>query len=181
MPRTPSALIDPSLLKWARSAAGMTTEEAAKRLSVRPERLMAWEKGKEPLTIAQLRAAARVYKRPLAVFYLPEPPRDFQPLRDFRRLPETEEERLSPQLQAAIRRAHSLREAALELRDMAGEPPTEAPRIDPAPRDPEAFAVLARERLGVSLATQLEWADPGRALSGWTAALEDLDVMVLQP
>jgi Zn-dependent peptidase ImmA (M78 family) len=32
----------------------------------------------------------------------------------------------------------------------------------------------------VGLATQLDWSDPGRALGGWMAALEDLDVMVLQ-
>lgn len=71
-------------------SAALTVEEAAKRLGQPPDRLAAWEPGEERLSVAQLRDAARVYKRPLAVFYLPEPPRDFQPLRDFRRLPDAE-------------------------------------------------------------------------------------------
>lgn len=37
-------------------------------------------------TIAQLRKAAEVYKRSLAVFFLSEPPEGFDTLRDFRRL-----------------------------------------------------------------------------------------------
>jgi Zn-dependent peptidase ImmA (M78 family)/transcriptional regulator with XRE-family HTH domain len=180
MPRTPVAIIEPSLLKWARATAGLMVEEAAKKLSVAPERLMAWEEGDEEISIAQLRAAARVYKRPLAVFYLPEPPRDFQPLRDFRRIPGVEPKQLSPELQAAIRRAHSQREIALELRGLAQEPVRNAPGIEAAPTNPEAFGEAARKLLGVGLATQLDWTDPGRALVGWTAALEQQDIMVLQ-
>ena len=180
MARTPPALIEPALLKWARASAGLTVEEAAKKLGQTPERLAAWEEGEEQLSVAQLRDAARIYKRPLAVFHLPEPPRDFQPLRDFRRVPEAEATRLSPELQHTIRRAHAQREAALELRELAGEPTRPSPTLDTAPRDPEAFGAAGRKLLGVGLDAQLDWTDPGRALGGWMAALEDLDVMVLQ-
>ena len=114
------------------------------------------------------------------MFHLPEPPRDFQPLRDFRRVPEAEATRLSPELQHTIRRAHAQREAALELRELAGEPTRPSPTLDTAPRDPEAFGAAGRKLLGVGLDAQLDWTDPGRALGGWMAALEDLDVMVLQ-
>ena len=37
-------------------------------------------------SIPQLKKLAGVYKRPLSVFFLPEPPSDFMALRDFRRL-----------------------------------------------------------------------------------------------
>lgn len=180
MARTPPALIEPALLKWARASAGLTVEEAARKLGQSPERLTSWEEGDDQLTIAQLRDAARIYKRPFAVFYLPEPPRDFQPLRDFRRVPDAETKRLSPELQESIRRAHSQREAALELRELTDEPTRLAPKLDLASKDPEAFGAAARKLLGVGLGAQFDWATPGRALAGWTAALEDLDVMVLQ-
>jgi hypothetical protein len=65
---------------------------------------------------------------PVAIFYLPEPPLDFQPLRDYRRVPEAQLGQLSPELLAVIRRAHAVREAALELRELADEPVRPAPK-----------------------------------------------------
>jgi len=179
MTRTPEAIIEHTLLVWARVNTGLTVEEAAGKIGVPVDRLERWEAGEERLSIAQLRKVAVVYKRPLAVFYLSEPPRDFQPLRDFRRLPAAEGG-LSPELRAAIRRAHTQREVALELRAVADEPVKDAPRIKPVPKDPEEFAALARGLLGVGLETQYDWTDAGRALNGWIAAMEDLDVLVFQ-
>ena len=98
----------------------------------------------------------------------------------FRRIADPASRKLSPELRSAIRRAQSQREAALELRELADEPVQPAPTIDPSPADPEAFGAAARKLLGVGVATQLDWTDPGRALAGWTTALEDRDVMVLQ-
>jgi IrrE N-terminal-like domain len=61
---------------------------AAKAAHVTVERLKAWEsdKDEDAPTLGQLRDLAAKYHFPLAVFYLPEPPKDFLPLRDFRRL-----------------------------------------------------------------------------------------------
>lgn len=180
MARTPEAIIEPDLLVWARRSIGLDIETAAKRLRVSSERLQSWETGGARPTIAQLRNAATVYKRPLAIFYLPEPPRDFHPLRDYRRLPDAEIGKLSPDLHAAIRRGHAVREAALELRELADEPVATAPRLDQGTRDPEQFGVAARELLGVSLDRQIGWQDPGRALNGWIDAMSRLDVLILQ-
>ena len=78
------AKITPSVMKWARTTAHYSIDEAAKRIKRKPEEISGWETDDLLPTIAQLRNAAKVYKRPLAVFYLPEPPKDFQTLRDFR-------------------------------------------------------------------------------------------------
>jgi Zn-dependent peptidase ImmA (M78 family)/transcriptional regulator with XRE-family HTH domain len=180
MARTPDALINPELLVWARRAAGFEAEAAAERLRVAPERLRAWEAGEAPPTVAQLRAVARLYKRPLAVFYLPEPPLDFQPLRDFRRLPEAELGRLSPELLAVIRRARAVREAAMELRELADEPVPPAPVLGDGRSDPERFGAAARALLGVSVEQQAGWHDERRALNAWVEAISALDVLVLQ-
>jgi Zn-dependent peptidase ImmA (M78 family)/transcriptional regulator with XRE-family HTH domain len=159
---------------------GLDLAAVSSKLKITEERLAAWEEGGESPTIAQMRKLAALYKRPLAVFYLPEPPVDFQPLRDFRRLPAAELGIQSPALHSAIRRAHFQREAALDLRALVGEPVSEAPRLMGAARDPEAVGHEARQLLNVDLQTQFSWDDPGRALRGWTEAIEELDVLVLQ-
>ncbi len=180
MPRTPDALIKPELLIWARKSAGYGLEDAAKKLRVDKERLGAWEAGDARPTIAQLRAAAKLYRRPLAIFYLPEPPRDYQPLRDYRRLPDADLGKLSPELLATIRRAHAVREAALELRELDDEDVASPPTVDSRLRDPERLGEAARRLLGVTLEQQSIWGDPGRALSAWIDAVVRLDLLVLQ-
>jgi len=81
------AKVKPELLRWARESAGYSVTEAARKLSkLAPERLEQWESGEDQPTIAQLRHMARVYRRPLSVFYLPEVPM-FPVMHDFRRLP----------------------------------------------------------------------------------------------
>src|SRR5689334_17985220 len=78
-------LPNPELLIWSRESIGLTQDAAAKKLKVRLNNIQSWERGTANPTLTQLRRLANIYKRPLAVFYLPERPVDFQPLRDFRR------------------------------------------------------------------------------------------------
>lgn len=79
------AFITPNVLKWARESAGMTEETAAARVSVPVDRLKEWENGTAQLTIRQAQTLAKAYKRPFALFFLPDVPRDFLPLQDFRK------------------------------------------------------------------------------------------------
>lgn len=79
------AYITPNVLKWARESARMAEETAAAKVSVTVERLKQWEEGINQPTIKQAQKLAKAYKRPFALFFLPEVPRDFQPLQDFRK------------------------------------------------------------------------------------------------
>ncbi|NWJ52350.1 MAG: ImmA/IrrE family metallo-endopeptidase [Bacteroidetes bacterium] len=79
------AYITPSILKWARESARMTDEVAAAKVSVSIDKLKAWENGISQPTINQAQILAKAYKRPFALFFLSEIPRDFQPLQDFRK------------------------------------------------------------------------------------------------
>lgn len=79
------AYITPNVLKWARESARMTEETAAAKVSVKVDRLKEWEAGTSQPTIKQAQKLAKAYKRPFALFFLPEIPRDFQPLQDFRK------------------------------------------------------------------------------------------------
>lgn len=138
MARTPDAIIRPELLVRARQSSGYDIAAAAAKVKVTEDRLRSWESGDARPTIAQLRNAARTYKRPLAIFYLPAPPVDFQPLRDYRRVPDPQLGRLSPELLATIRRARAVRETAIDLSELADEPVASAPRLGLA-GDPEGF------------------------------------------
>lgn len=63
----------------------MTEEIAAAKVAVSADKLKEWEAGISEPTIRQAQTLAKAYKRPFALFFLPEIPRDFQPLQDFRR------------------------------------------------------------------------------------------------
>lgn len=77
--------ITPSVLKWARESARISEETAAAKISVSIDKLKEWEEGVSQPTIRQAEILAKSYKRPFALFFLPDIPRDFQPLQDFRK------------------------------------------------------------------------------------------------
>jgi Zn-dependent peptidase ImmA (M78 family)/transcriptional regulator with XRE-family HTH domain len=79
------AFITPNVLKWARESARMTEETASSKVSVTVEKFKEWEGGISQPTIRQAQTLAKAYKRPFALFFLPEIPRDFHPLQDFRK------------------------------------------------------------------------------------------------
>jgi Zn-dependent peptidase ImmA (M78 family) len=178
---TPKANIEPSLLRWARESIGFSVEEAADKLKLRggAERLEKWESGEDAPTVAQLRKLAEKYRRPLAVFFLPEPPRDFQAMHDFRRVPGTEAGRWSPELHSTVVRAGEQREVLRDLAEILGEEPSPIPGVEVSD-DPEILAKRIRKVLGVSLHDQMRWNRPNLALRNWIAAVEATGVLVLQ-
>ena len=172
------ALVEPTLLIWARRTASLEPEQAAEAIGVSADRLQAWESGAERPTIPQLKKAAKVYKRPVSVLFLPEPPTDFMPLRDFRRLPESGTRRYSVKLAFEVRAAQERRAAAVDILEMMGE---EAPAFGITARvqdDPEAVATQVREALGISLDRQSRWNDPAKAFKAWREATENVGVLV---
>jgi Zn-dependent peptidase ImmA (M78 family) len=79
------AYITPKVLRWARESARMSEELAAARVSVPVSKLIEWEEGLNQPTIRQAQTLAKAYRRPFALLFLPEIPRDFQPLQDYRK------------------------------------------------------------------------------------------------
>jgi Zn-dependent peptidase ImmA (M78 family)/DNA-binding XRE family transcriptional regulator len=172
------ALIKAELLGWARNRAKVTVDDAAKAVDVEPETLKAWEAGDETPTVSQLRNLAGKYHFPLAVFYLPKPPADFTPLRDFRRLPEVTDRTISAELARQIRSAHERRELALELREDLGEP-VRPFRLKATLKDAsEALGEEVRRFLDVSAADQRKAARESRAFDFWRRKLEEKDILI---
>ncbi|MBE3070206.1 MAG: ImmA/IrrE family metallo-endopeptidase [Acidobacteria bacterium] len=174
------ALVKPELIRWARHSAGFDVAEAAKKAQVAPGRLEAWEEGTQRPTVKQLRRLGNAYRRPLALFYLPDPPVDFKPMHDFRRLPTGGEHPLSAALMFEIRAAQQRRELALELAGMlAIEPETPSLRISFG-TDPEVHGPAVRAYLGVTDTEQGNWRSPYEAFNAWRQRLESRGVLVFQ-
>ena len=175
-----TALVEPSVLRWARESIGLTPLAAARKIKVPDDRVEEWESGAIAPTVAQLRIAATVYKRPLGAFFLPEPPTTFDTMRDFRRQ-DTAAGDWSPELHGEYRRALTQREYALELADIED---TELPitwRLENLPEDDDGIAAAARKVLLNASPLPLP-SGTGTAyehLNVWVAALEESGVLVL--
>jgi transcriptional regulator with XRE-family HTH domain len=174
------ALVKPALLRWARSRAKVKLEDAAKAAHVSPERLEAWESDNadDAPTLGQLRELSAKYHFPLAVFYLPEPPKDFAPLRDFRRLRDAAEEPISANLAFHIRSAYDRRELALELLQEMNSEPRRLPLQTNLRDDPEEVGRAIRQFLEIDSESQRRAARQGRAFDYWRRRLEDKDILV---
>lgn len=174
------AIVEPELLVWARQKAGFEIDMAAKKANVVPSSLAAWEAGERRPSVKSLRRLGRVYGRPLAFFYLPEPPRDFQPIKDYRRPHGQDERRPSPELLGEIRAAYERREIALELLIDSGEPPPPIELRAEVEDDREQTAKRIRQALGVTIDEQMAWRDSRTAFNAWRAAIENLGVLAVQ-
>lgn len=175
------AIANPALLVWARESAGLTHEAIAKKISIKPDRVRAWEAGQERPSIPQLRNFAAATKRPLAVFYLSEPPRTFDLLHDFRAGTSPElRPSTSPDLTFEIRKAYDRREWALELMtDLQVSPTTFGVKLN-LQVDAEAAAEKIRDALGVRTEMQSRWRVDNEAFREWRGLLERAGVLTFQ-
>lgn len=181
MARSLEALITPEVLAWARDSYGLDLATASKRVGVSVEKLVAWESGEEKPSVAKARQLAKIYKRPLAVFYLPAPPKDFQTLRDFRKLADTENAPIvSPELKRAIRWTAEFRETAISLMEENGESFPELKISARLSDSPEKLALEIREKLGLAWKTQESWRDSYQALRAWKDMIEGYGILVTQ-
>ena len=172
---------NPPLLIWARESAGYTQELLAKKLKIGLRQLQLWEEGSSRPSVSQLRRIGAITKRPLAVFYLPEPPRKFEALHDFRAGSGTTFIGIrSPSLTFEIRKAHDRREWALELlQRLESEPPRFSVRTD-LDQPPEATAERLRAALGVKMDAQTEWRPDYEAFRWWRKILEGAGILTFQ-
>ncbi len=102
--------VSPGILQWARETAGLTLEEATKKLGIREvggksplDRLSALESGEAEPTRPMLLKMAKQYRRPLIVFYMEKQPRKGDRGQDFRTLPDSYSEESMALVDALLR------------------------------------------------------------------------------
>lgn len=175
--------VQPAVMRWARESIGMSVDDVAARLKRQTTEIEAWERGDTAPTYAQLESLAyNLYKRPLAVFFLPSPPEEASPRQEFRTLPEEDLANLSRDTYLHLRKAHAYQ---LGLQDLYEGVNPAQPKIwrqvelrlgDDVP----SMAQRIRDALGVDNAVQATWAKPEDALKAWREAIERRGIFVFK-
>lgn len=176
---SPVRSLNPRMLVWARERSGQAQSDVARAVKKSVAVIEAWERGQQFPTYVQLETLAyRVYKRPIALFFFPEPPEEETPEQSFRTLPDEELRNLLPDTRLLIRKARSLQ---LSLAELSGGRPTAERLIftDLAfdrQSDVRKMALQIRGYLGVSLDEQRRWNSNRVALDEWRLRLADVGV-----
>ena len=174
------ALVNPNLLTWAREQSGYAPGPVAKRLNVKPEQLLAWERGEAKPTVRQAQALARFYHRPFGVFFLPQPPTIPPLATEYRRLPGVTPGVESPELRLALRMMSLRRQVMVELIGEMDEAMIDFTAPAHLREAPLEVGSRLRELFGISVREQLEWRDEWQAWRRWREAVEALGVLVFQ-
>jgi len=183
MPPTRATAVNARILRWARERAGLDLGEVAARLQKTPEIIAAWESGEAFPTYNQLELLAEsVFHRPVAMFFLPNPPEEEPIEREFRVLPHTEVDQLSADTRYALRDARAFQRSLMEL--TGGRNPAErviTKDFSPAREaDPLSLARRVRAYLGVDSESSKGWDTPREAMTWWRDRVESVGVFVFK-
>jgi len=178
--------VNPDILKWARKTAGLSVDDVVRKLKrkrVTAETVLSWENGEGSPSYPQLeRIAYEIYKRPLALFFFPEPPQEETPKQSFRTLPDYAIERLPERIRFLIRKAKVMQLNLAELYDNANPAPRHIVRdlsFDPRVSS-EQMAATVRDYLGIDLTRQSQWRNSEEALNVWRDALEENGIFIFK-
>jgi Zn-dependent peptidase ImmA (M78 family)/transcriptional regulator with XRE-family HTH domain len=175
--------VQPAIFRWARITTGLSIDDVATMLERQADEIEAWEHGTAAPTYALLeKLAYKVYKRPLAIFFLPNPPEEVLPQKEFRTLPDADMQSLSRDTYLHIRKARAYQ---LELQDLFdSHNPTDRciwKFISLSPQqDISGQAQNIREFLGITLEKQIAWKSDDQALKTWRQAIEDVGIFVFK-
>jgi Zn-dependent peptidase ImmA (M78 family) len=180
LPRGQLASVTPTVLVWARNRVNLDIFTAARQIGIEPPILALWEAGEAFPTVPQLRKLAHVYRRPVAVFFLQEPPVGFSVMEDYRVHRLSESDMISKELAIEISLAQEHRAALLEVADEIDARFENFNITIVLDEHIEASAEKLREKLEISFDDQLKWRSSDKALGFWIAAVERLNVLVFQ-
>ncbi len=176
-------MVQPALLLWARETIGMTTQDVATKLQRPVSDIEAWESGDASPTYSQLeKLAYEIYKRPLALFFLPAPPEEIQPQQEFRSLPSSDTNSLLPDTRLRIRQANAYQLTLKELFNNSN--PTQRKIWQQLSLSMNSSIINQsheiRSQLGISLDEQVKWANHETALKTWRSIIESAGIYVFK-
>lgn len=179
--------LNPDIMVWARETAGLSVDEAAKRLGLNDsksssavDKLVAIENGDREPTRLQVVAMAEKYRRPLLAFYLSRPPAKAErgvDFRTFRGEPSVRDEALLDALLRDMRARQSMISSILEDEDED----VALTFVGTHEESHEKEVVLAslRELLGVDLDDYRAMRNPGDGFALLRSQAERIGVYVV--
>ena len=173
--------INPAIVKWARERSGYTRQEVAKSLKKDIATVSDWESGEQAPTYVQLETLADKYKRPVAMFFFPEPPQEPN-FADQSALRSSEIARLHPGIRILLRQAYARQLSLMELNMGVNPAETKIFRDLHAQLDDSVtdLAQQTRAHLGISVETQVNWSSTREALENWREQVEEKGVFVFK-
>lgn len=169
------------MLRWARETAHISLEKVASRLNKNPQIIKEWEEEKDFPTYPQLETLAyELYKRPLAIFFFPEPPEDPINYKSFRTLPEFEFDNLKTSVINIMRRAQIM---FLNLNELSeGKNPSQKNILKETEIDKdvsiEHLSEEIRSIFKITLKRQVGWSSLDEAFKEWRSAFQDNGIFV---
>ncbi|MCJ7571051.1 MAG: XRE family transcriptional regulator [Candidatus Thermoplasmatota archaeon] len=181
MSRKPSlnVEVEPTVLQWAVETSGWAHAEIAKKLKISPTTFQNWFTGNVQPTVKQLEVLSTTLKRPLATFFLSNPPKE-QPLpKDYRMLPE-KEGKFDKKTILAIRRARRLQNISKDLAENLNVPLRTVISYVKQSDDPKKIAECYRKELNFSSELQTKLKTPYEVFTFLRDALEEKNIIVFQ-
>jgi Zn-dependent peptidase ImmA (M78 family) len=175
--------INKDVLAWARTSIGLAVEDVAGKFKKTVKEIEEWEEGITSPTFSQLeRLAFEIYKRPLAVFFFPDVPKEDTPKTEFRTLPDTIINELPPEIVKLYRSAKLYQLNLEELFD--GEKPSEKSLLEKfSINDKTNISTLTREirkELNIPIEEQAKWKSTETAFKNWRAVFEANGIFIFK-
>ena len=173
--------INPTIVKWARERSGYTLQEVAKSLNRDVATISNWESGAAAPTYVQLEKLADKYKRPVAMFFFPEPPHETDFVGQLA-LRSSEIEQLDPGIRILLRQARARQLSLMELNMDVNPAETKIFRdLHPQLGDsPTELAQQTRAYLDISVDTQAGWNSAKEALENWREGVEEKGIFIFK-
>ena len=173
--------INPTIVQWARERSGYTLEDVATSLNKDVATISNWESGAAAPTYVQLEKLADKYKRPVAMFFFPEPPHETDFVGQLA-LRSSEIEQLDPSIRILLRQARARQLSLMELNMDANPADTKIFRDLHAQLgdSPTELAEQTRAYLDISVDTQADWNSAKEALGYWLESVEEKGIFVFK-
>ena len=173
--------INPDILKWARERSGYTVAAIANALNRDASIVNDWESGERALTYVQLETLADKYKRPIAIFFFPEPPEEPN-IAENLALRSSDNDPLEPRIHILLRQAYARQLSLMELN--LGTNPSEKKifrDLQVRPTDsPTTSAQETRTYLDINVNTQADWDNAREALANWRDHIEEAGIFIFK-
>ncbi len=147
-------------------------------MGLEPTTLLAWEAGEDAPSLTQLeKLAYKIYKRPLAIFFMSAPPDLPSPQENFRGMPASAMATIGPDNLLAIR---IMRSQQLVLEQLEPSPEVQLPSISPVPNDLGASVTAISKWFGIDHVAVQGLLDLAAAFKYYVGLLEAKGIFVFQ-
>ena len=166
------------ILKWARESIHISAEQASKHLKIDIEELQNIEDGKIPVSYSNLEKMAKLYGRPLAIFFFSRIPDEPTPVKQFRSLPDIAFYDFDPNMYKLFRKAIIMQMNVEELKK--GVSLFKENNISLDENDISKSCNIVRNLLKIELNTQKKINDVSKSLEMWRDAFEKIGIYIFK-